>query len=105
MEKVKKIRDVHTGHCCTYHGCKYGDETCTVTTGLAHQEGPCEQCGLDLEYYGPEEQREASRRLPDNPRDDEVRMVSKVGYMCKVAFDEELGRDRKSTRLNSSHLG
>lgn len=37
-------KDVHTEHCCVYHGCKYGDEDCTVVTKLAPQSYPCEDC-------------------------------------------------------------
>lgn len=38
------IKDVHTEHCCITHGCKYGDEDCTVVTGKAIQSYPCEVC-------------------------------------------------------------
>ena len=50
MKKKKtKIKDVHTRHCCFAHEfCKYGEEdTCTVVTGQAEQEFPCEQCVED----------------------------------------------------------
>lgn len=44
--------DVHTGHCCIYHGCKYGKEDCSVATGLKTQEGACQTC-YELAYeYG-----------------------------------------------------
>lgn len=36
--------DVHTEHCCFDHGCKYGNEDCTVTAKLARQSYPCESC-------------------------------------------------------------
>lgn len=36
--------DAHTEHCCTQHGCKYGDSDCTVTSGKAPQSYPCEDC-------------------------------------------------------------
>lgn len=35
------------GHCCIYHGCKYGKEDCCVETGKAQQETPCEACGWE----------------------------------------------------------
>ena len=38
------MNDVHTRHCCIIHGCKYGDETCTVVTKKETQEGICEDC-------------------------------------------------------------
>jgi mannose-6-phosphate isomerase len=41
------MKDVHTEHCCIFHGCKYGDNDCTVTTKLAAQSHPCEDCGYD----------------------------------------------------------
>jgi len=37
-------RGVHIGHCCLRHGCKYGDDDCTVETGNDKQEFPCESC-------------------------------------------------------------
>lgn len=36
--------DVHTEHCCQEHGCKYGDENCSVATGRKFQSYPCETC-------------------------------------------------------------
>lgn len=36
-------QDVHTEHCCR-HGCKYGDDDCTVTSGAKQQSFPCEDC-------------------------------------------------------------
>ncbi len=39
------MSDVHTTHCCIFHGCKYGkDDVCTVVCGRAPQEYPCEVC-------------------------------------------------------------
>lgn len=34
-------KDSHTGHCCINHGCKYGDEDCTVTSGEKPQSYEC----------------------------------------------------------------
>jgi hypothetical protein len=42
-----KLKDVHTEHCCSDHGCKYGDNDCTVTTGKANQSFPCMDCDLE----------------------------------------------------------
>lgn len=39
-------RCVHTEHCCSKHGCKYGDEDCPVFTGRKSQSSPCELCDL-----------------------------------------------------------
>jgi len=45
------ISDVHTEHCCKWHGCKYGDDkSCTVLTG-AKQSYPCEVCSWQWEEY------------------------------------------------------
>ena len=46
----KQIQDVHTGHCCLDHGCKYGNKNCTVVTKKALQEYRCEAC----DYYDEE---------------------------------------------------
>lgn len=43
------MKDVHTEHCCAKHGCKYGDDDCTVTTGLAPQSFDCESCDWEKE--------------------------------------------------------
>jgi hypothetical protein len=40
-------KDVHTEHCCLRHGCKYGDDDCTVATGQKPQSYPCEECNND----------------------------------------------------------
>ena len=45
-------RDVHTGHCCSVHGCKYRDADCTVTTGRHQQEYPCETCDWEWQDEG-----------------------------------------------------
>jgi len=41
--------DVHTRHCCKYHGCKYGDYGCTVFYGGKEQEYDCEECSEERE--------------------------------------------------------
>jgi len=39
------LKDVHTQHCCVKHGCKYGDEDCTVVSGLGVAEpNACYTC-------------------------------------------------------------
>lgn len=42
---------VHTTHCCSRHGCKYGDNDCPVEKGLSKQEYPCEECDFEQEDY------------------------------------------------------
>ncbi len=43
-------KDVHTEHCCAVHGCKYGDEDCTVVEKLRPQSYLCEDCLWALEH-------------------------------------------------------
>jgi hypothetical protein len=47
--------DVHTSHCCKWHGCKYnyGDnkKTCSVVDLGMKQEYPCEWCSMDWEVF------------------------------------------------------
>jgi hypothetical protein len=45
---MTKLKDVHTEHCCIDHGCKYGDENCTVVTGKLPQSFACEDCESEL---------------------------------------------------------
>ncbi len=40
---------VHVGHCCIWHGCKYGYDDCPVAFGEAKQDHVCETCGV---HYG-----------------------------------------------------
>ena len=44
---------VHEGHCCSKHGCKYGDVDCPVALGIAEQDGECYVCWelRDDNYY------------------------------------------------------
>lgn len=48
--KEDNTKDVHTEHCCLKHGCKYGDEDCSVATGYLKQSHPCESCDWEKEY-------------------------------------------------------
>lgn len=45
--KPRFKKDVHTEHCCVIHGCKYGNDKCTVTTRKKPQSFCCEDCGGD----------------------------------------------------------
>ena len=46
MKRLSKrqVKDVHTEHCCLEHGCKYGDDDCSVTNYHQKQSFPCEMC-------------------------------------------------------------
>lgn len=47
--------DVHKTHCCSEHGCKYGDEFYPVFNGTVEQEYPCEECKPHMLNDGREE--------------------------------------------------
>lgn len=54
---------VHATHCCTDHGCKYGDDdVCPVKSGDVAQEYPCEWCSAEEE-----DRQDALRRI--NPEE------------------------------------
>lgn len=36
--------DVHAGHCCAQHGCKYGDPDCPVFNHRVEQKYSCDSC-------------------------------------------------------------
>jgi len=36
--------NVHTEHCCVFHGCKYSYQMCPVALGKKVQSYPCEFC-------------------------------------------------------------
>ena len=51
-ERTMTETNVHTEHCCSIHGCKYGDENCPVVTKEQNQSYLCEACeedGLTME--------------------------------------------------------
>ena len=37
-------KNVHTEHCCKFHGCKYGEDDCPVANKKQKQSYPCEFC-------------------------------------------------------------
>lgn len=46
---TKERWGVHASHCCSKHGCKYGDADCPVVTGEAEQKYPCESCSEEYD--------------------------------------------------------
>lgn len=48
---MEKNYEVHQGHCCVLHGCKYGDEDCPVVNGKVNQLYLCEGC-MEETVYG-----------------------------------------------------
>ncbi len=59
-----EAEDVHTEHCCAFHGCKYGNsqKDCTVEEGKLTQSYPCETCTHVVQEWG--EQGEWSDGYP-----------------------------------------
>lgn len=59
-KKISKIPKshwgVHINHCCSNHGCKYGDVDCPVWLGMTNAKYPCEVCDSDsdLDFNGNE---------------------------------------------------
>jgi hypothetical protein len=45
--KPRKEWGVHRTHCCSKHGCKYGDADCPVAIELIKQDYDCESCSWD----------------------------------------------------------
>ena len=68
---------VHAGHCCKWHGCKYGDEDCPVVLGQVEQLYTCDFCDDLLEDE--EWHRSAVKQI------DEIKA-------WKAARNENLGR-------------
>lgn len=44
MDNTNDDSGVHVGHCCSKHGCKYGDDDCAVVVGTHEQAYACESC-------------------------------------------------------------
>ena len=42
--------DIHTTHCCKYHGCKYDDPHCSVFEGPKEAEYECEICAGEKDF-------------------------------------------------------
>jgi hypothetical protein len=68
---VQAVIDVHTEHCCRFHGCKYGnrDGQCSVVKG-ALQSYPCENCDAEQTREIHEAQLPRCGALPRDRKDD-----------------------------------
>ena len=62
----KSNRDVHTEHCCIFHGCKYGYEDCPVESGVKAQSYPCEECDWEEEDFNAQEKFKEVKKLEEN---------------------------------------
>lgn len=47
---ISAMTEVHISHCCSIHGCKYGDIDCPVILGLAKQKHLCEYCDDESDF-------------------------------------------------------
>ncbi len=45
------MTDAHVEHCCRWHGCKYFDGNCSVTSRKKDQYYPCNICHLEYADY------------------------------------------------------
>ena len=72
----KENRCVHTEHCCIIHGCKYGDESCPVTTKSKKQSYPCEFCVENEDVAEKMINRAISKHEPDA-----------LDLQCQAVFD------------------
>lgn len=92
--------DVHTEHCCERHGCKYGDEECSVVTGAKPQSFLCESCdegNTELDYEdGYKAGREAVKKeieaLMDEIFDNFPPIDPKTNERAVRALSDYLGR-------------
>lgn len=80
---LKSPKDVHTEHCCLKHGCKYGDNDCTVVLGFKKQSYPCEWCYEDQEA------------ILENIRN-EARQFSILLYKKKAAIEAITSKDLRT---------
>ena len=71
-------RDVHTEHCCAIHGCKYGDDDCTVMHGKQVQSWWCEDCD-----YANDEAEEELKELQAMPVEHIQKMIDTLQEILK----------------------
>lgn len=60
---------VHETHCCSSHGCKYGDNDCCVELGIAKQRYPCEFCNDEEQEFSLEDMKKAIEMVQNNIED------------------------------------
>lgn len=79
----------HSSHCCSDHGCKYGNKDCPVTLGLIEQEYPCEDCGDDddeLKHYSSEYLSYGDNKIMYELKNDQM-FLMKLKEMKKRGID------------------
>tara|TARA_R110000772_G_scaffold16535_5_gene46829 strand:- start:3571 stop:3966 length:396 start_codon:yes stop_codon:yes gene_type:complete len=94
---------VHVNHCCSDHGCKYGDMDCPVAYGDAVQKYPCESCAFDAEEDGLLSQRfwvAISNRPPPESgiyaamSTHKDRTVEKRAQLMYYGYDADAGKNK-----------
>lgn len=63
---------VHKSHCCTEHGCKYGEEDCPVVNKYVKQDGMCFDC-IDEEMMSLEHEEWVAKYTADQMEDEDFR--------------------------------
>jgi hypothetical protein len=92
------MKDVHTEHCCRFHGCKYAiHEGCTVADKGALQSFPCEDCD---EQQGREIQADRFPRCGALPRDSKDNLPCFLGAGHKAMIHRNLNGHFVRTRPN-----
>ena len=77
---------VHTSHCCSQHGCKYGNDECPVENGDSKQEFPCQDC--DEDYDVP--MWKIKEKIPSFPSTKLCKMIVTSRYL---GFAKDLEKD------------
>lgn len=78
------MTDVHTEHCCRFHGCKYGkDSECTVVAKGELQSYPCENCDEEQGRQIQEDRHPRCGALPRDPTDDSPCFLRK-GHLTPI---------------------
>lgn len=65
------MKDVHTEHCCRFHGCKYGRADCTVVGKGELQSYPCQDCDAEQGREIQEKRFPRCGALPRDRKDDQ----------------------------------
>jgi len=107
---MQTTKNVHTEHCCSVHGCKYGEKDCPVALGLQKQSYPCEFCGEDdlKDYYNDFPQRLGATETEGykngyNPHP--THCCKKHG--CKYGYDDcpvYIGKEKQEYPCEECHM-
>jgi hypothetical protein len=72
---------VHATHCCTRHGCKYGNAACPVKAGTVAQVYACEHC------FGHEPPKPIT---PETTTDELLHLARELTTLAKRSFWDEV---------------